>query len=99
MCEAEYYQRIFPLNTQPSFPFCRPTGLRFHRNGSGKPALTWPAALDHCDGAALHFNLSHTRGLMGETQYMLVWSLSIGQLQRSVAHTTGRLLCDAANLA
>jgi len=45
---------------------CRPAALRFQRNGSGKPALTWPAALEHCNGAALHFNLSHTRGLMGE---------------------------------
>ena len=48
--------------------FCRPAGLQFQRNGSGKPALTWPAALEHSDGAALHFNLSHTRGLMGEAQ-------------------------------
>ena len=57
-------------------PDARPAALRFRRNGSGKPSLSWPAALDRSDGAALHFNLSHTDDLMGESAYLTAECMS-----------------------
>jgi hypothetical protein len=48
-------------------PRASPAALRFQRNGTGKPLLSWPAALNHSGGAALQFNLSHTRDLIGES--------------------------------
>jgi phosphopantetheinyl transferase len=43
---------------------CRPQHLQFSRGRRGKPAVAGPQEV--LQGSHLHFNLSHTHGLLGE---------------------------------
>ena len=47
-----------------------PQALSFARNPAGKPHLQWEGALTTQQrGVPLHFNLSHTATLLGETSF------------------------------